>query len=101
MNSNDDYILNTDIILNLNTQIELVNSSKNVILMDGSGYLINALFCKNSNIIVLDNFSLAQSNNYIKINYIYNKISSANNVSFIQNNKQNIFYYSDIKPLLI
>jgi hypothetical protein len=99
--NNTELVLNTDIILNLNTQIELVSSSKNVILIDGSAFLINGLFCVNSNIVVLDEVSLSQSRDYIKIKYIHDKISSNNHVSFIKNNNQNTFYYSDIKPFLI
>jgi hypothetical protein len=45
--SDNSVILNTDDIVDLNQQIKMVHSSSNVILMAGSAYFMNGLFCKN------------------------------------------------------
>jgi hypothetical protein len=43
-------ILNTDMINNLIDQINIVSNSDNIIITDGSPFLVNGLFCKNKNI---------------------------------------------------
>lgn len=92
--------LNTDEIVDLNDQIKTVNSSVNVILTGGSPYFMNGLFCKDSHIIVLDAFVLAQINMFVKLKYIHDKICQHNQVFFIKRKKGNIFYYKDIKCYL-
>jgi hypothetical protein len=98
--SYQNLILNTDEINDLNDQIQKVNSSKNIILMGGSAYFVNGIFCKNSKIIVLDDFCINQINSYIKMKYIHDKICENNSVIFINNNKNNTFYYNDIRELI-
>ena len=80
--------------------MELLLSSKNVILTAGSSYFINGLFCRNSTIIVLDDFIIWQINKYHKLNYANEKIKKNNTVSIIPNVKQNTFYYKDIVSFL-
>jgi hypothetical protein len=98
--NNNGIILNTDEIIDLREQIHQVNSSSNVILTGGSPYLVNGLFCKNSSIIVLDDFVIDQIK-YIKMKYIHDKICENNKVSFIKNIRNGMFDYNDITPFLI
>ena len=100
LQGNTDLILNTDIIVNLKTQMELVSSSKNVVLTAGSAYFINGLFCRNSNIIVLDNFIIGQFA-FLKLNYAHEIIKRNNKmISILPNNNNRTFYYKDIESLL-
>ena len=93
-------ILNKDIIVNLKTQIELVSSSKNVVLTAGSAYFINGLFCRNSNIIVLDDFIIGQFA-FLKLNYAHEIIKRNNKmVSILPNKNNRTFYYKDIEFFL-
>jgi hypothetical protein len=100
LQGNTDLILNTDIIINLKTQMELVSSSKNVVLIAGSAYFINGLFCRNSNIIVLDDFIIGQFA-FLKLNYVHEIIKRNNKmVSILPNKNYRAFYYSDIESFL-
>jgi hypothetical protein len=64
--------------------------------------MVNGLFCKNSNIIVLDDFYIVdQMPKYIKLKYIHEKICEKNNVVFIKNINNNIFNYNDVIKFLI
>lgn len=99
-NSKNSVILHTDNIVDLTQQMNLVNSSSNVILTAGSPYFMNGLFCKNAHIIVLDDFVIWQMNTYMKLKYIHNKICETNKVFFIPNHNGSVFYYNDIKNYL-
>jgi len=100
LRGNTDLILNTDIIVNLKTQIELVSCSKNVVLTAGSSYFINGLFCRDSNIIVLDDIIIGHFG-YLKLNYAHEIIKRNNKmVSILPNTNNRTFYYSDIEILL-
>ena len=68
--------------------------------MGGAAYFINGLLCKNSKIIVLDDFVLDQINKYIKLKYVHDKICKNNKVIFIKN-KNNKFMFNDIKEFII
>jgi hypothetical protein len=96
-----DHILHTDTITELKIQMELLNSSKNIIVTCGSPYIVNGLFCRNSNIIVLDHFILHQMKGYIKMKYIHDRICKHNRVVFIPNKNNNTFYYNDLVNELI
>ena len=99
--SNNSVILNTDNIVDLNEQIKMVNSSSNVILTAGSAYFMNGLFCKNSHIIVLDDwFHMPQINGFMKLKYIHDKICENNKVFFIPNQNGNVYHYNDIQNYL-
>ena len=93
------YILNTDDIKKIKDQIILVNSIKNVILMGVSSYFVNGIFCQDSKIIILDDFS-SQTEEFVKLKYIHEKICKNNKVFIIPNNNQNCFFYNDIKDYL-
>ena len=94
-------ILYTDTIDDLKIQINTINISKNIFVLDGSAFLVNSLFAFHSNIIVLGDIVVVQSNNYCKMAYILELIKKNNNVIFIPyihgNFHNSIFYYDDIK----
>jgi hypothetical protein len=94
IDTSHNFILHTDNVTDLNYQIDIVNSSKNVILMGGSSYFVNGLFCQNSNIIVLDG-CMNQINSFIKLKYIHDKICKNNNVTFCK-----FTNYNDIAHLI-
>lgn len=94
IDTSHNFILHTDNVTDLNYQIDIVNSSKNIILMGGSSYFVNGLFCQNSNIIVLDG-CMNQINNFIKLKYIHDKICKNNKVTFCK-----FTNYNDIVHLI-
>ena len=74
-------ILNTDGITDLADQILVVRSSPNVVVTDGSPFLVNNMFCRNQNIYVVDTITVGQSASYIKLRYIRDRVSVMNNNS--------------------
>lgn len=97
----NNIILNTDSIQTLQEQINIVGSCKNLILTGGAPYFINAIFCNNTNIIVLDDFSIGHIKQFIKVRYLDYLIQERNTVTFIPNKNNGIFTYDDIKNYLI
>jgi hypothetical protein len=94
-------IMYTDNLKDLNTQIEEIKKSKTIIITDGSPFMVNGMFAKNSVIIVLGNIFKEQMEIYKKNNYIYKKICENNNVIFLQSSSgNNTFCYSDVCRLL-
>jgi len=95
---NNNHILYTDDCNNLIEQINIVNNSNNIILVDGSAYLVNGIFCTNSNIIILGNITLSQMLIYKKLQYIHNLILNNNTVVHLPymngdyNNSKYYFY---------
>lgn len=96
-------ILYVDNIDDISKQISIINSSKNIFIVDGGAFLVNSLFANKSNIIVLGDIVL-HNNIYCKNKYIYDLICKNNNVTFIPyihgNFKNSIFYYNDIKEYI-
>ena len=74
-------ILNTDGITDLADQILVVRSSPNVVVTDGSPFLVNNMFCRNQNIYVVDTITVGQSASYVKLRYIRDRVSVMNNNS--------------------
>lgn len=75
------YILNTDEITDLKDQIELVQSSKNIILTEGSPFFVNSFFCRNKNIYSIHhNCSIANNQYFNKYRFMCNLIKSENNL---------------------
>jgi hypothetical protein len=103
-NNSNNYILYTDDIDNLNEQIQIFSNSKNVIVVDGSAYLVNGIFCTNSNIIVLGNVTLDQMAIYKKIQYIHELVLNTNTVTHLPymngNYNNSKYYFKDIKIYL-
>jgi hypothetical protein len=79
-------ILNTDGITDLADQILSVRSSPNVVVTDGSPFLVNNMFCLNQNIYVVDTMTVGQSALYVKLKYIRDRVSAINNnnIQYIQ-----------------
>jgi hypothetical protein len=79
-------ILNTDGIMDLADQISVVRSSPNVVVTDGSPFLVNNMFCRNQNIYVVDTMTVGQSTLYVKLKYIRDRVSVINNnsIQYIQ-----------------
>ena len=75
-------IMHTDKITNLYTQINSIKESKNIILTDGSPFLDNGIFAKNSNIYIIGNITPCQSQTFPKLNYIISKISMQNKIFY-------------------
>lgn len=78
-NSKTYCILNTDGIRDLTDQILVVRSSPNVVVTDGSPFLVNNMFCRNQNIYVVDTMTVGQSGLYVKLKYIRDRVSAVNN----------------------
>lgn len=92
-------LLHTDEIIDLKDQITPLHLSKNVILTGGSPYFVNGLFCQDTTLVVLDDFMVHQMNEHIKLKFIHEKICEKNKVYMVQN-KNNTFFYDDIKAFL-
>jgi hypothetical protein len=75
-------VVETDTITDLTEQINLLRMSNNVILTDGSPFLVNIMFCKHQKVFVIDRITQKQSGEYIKINFIINHICKQNNICF-------------------
>jgi hypothetical protein len=73
----------TDTINSLQQQIDTIASSKNIIVPDGSAFLVNGLFAQDSNLIVMGDFTKSQTQSYIKMKYIYDTIASKNTIHYI------------------
>jgi len=92
-------ILNTDTIKTLQEQIELVSSSKNIVLTGGAPYFVNGIISENANIVVLGaSHHTAHIREYVKIKYIDYIIQLRNTVINIAHS--DAFIYSDIKEYL-
>jgi hypothetical protein len=93
-------ILHTDKMSSIKEQIELVKSSKTIILSDGSAFLFNGLLAINSTIIVLGDMVISQAKDYEKMNFYMEFIKKNNRVIFIPyvhgdfNNSS--FYFEDL-----
>jgi len=75
------YILNTDEITDLKDQIDLVQSSKNIFLTEGSPFFVNSFFCKNKNIYSIHhNHSIVNNHYFSKNRFMCELIKSENNL---------------------
>jgi hypothetical protein len=98
-NEPDSMILNTDNITTLQEQIDLVCSSKNIVLHGGAAYFINGMISKNANIVVLDaSHHIGQIREYPKVRYSDRIVQMRNTVFNIAHS--DAFTYSDIKEYL-
>lgn len=98
------FILYTDNVNDIKNQIEIVNKSKMIFVPDGSAYLVNGMFAKNSVIKVLGNVVFGQANLYPKMRFLCDLIESNNNVEYLEYKhgdfNNSIFYYDDIKQYI-
>ena len=77
-------IVHTDDITHLQTQIDLVNSGRNLVVVDGSAFLVNGMFCSGKHIYVINTELVEnQSKLYPMVKLIYDKIKQKNTVTFI------------------
>jgi hypothetical protein len=88
-NSGRSYrIVNTDEITNLQTQIDLVNSGRIVIVTDGSPANVNGMFCSGKIIYVVRDGSLEiQIPRYPMLQAIHSEIHKKNKLQFIDANQ--------------
>ena len=79
-------ILNTDNTEDIDLQVELLNRSKKVFVTDGSPYLVNGCFCRNSDIVIVSNPDKRQLDgqiiNYCRTKFIDDYIKKSNTVEF-------------------
>jgi hypothetical protein len=80
--TNNYTILHTDIIKDLQDQIKAIQPASNVILTDGSPFLVNNLFCNNQKILILDTVTQYQSSFLFKQQYIIDTICRSNNNTY-------------------
>ena len=77
-------IVHTDDITDLQKQINLVNSGRNLVVVDGSAFLVNGMFCSGKHIYVINTELIEnQSKLYPMMKLIYDKIKQKNTVTFI------------------
>ncbi len=75
-------VVETDTITDLTKQINSLQMSNNVILTDGSPFLVNIMFCKHQKVFVIDRITQNQSSKYIKIFFVINHICRKNKLYF-------------------
>lgn len=77
-------IVNTDEITDLQTQINLVNSGRTVIVTDGSPANVNGMFCSGKTIYIVRDGSLeAQVQRFPMLQLLHGEISKKNTIRFI------------------
>lgn len=92
-------ILNTDNIKSLQEQIDIVNSSKNIIVTGGSSYFFNGILSNSANLIVLDApIHNRQIQQYIKLKYCDDLVRMRNIVNDIP--LSGAFKFDNIKTFL-
>lgn len=99
-NMSNTTIMYTDELKDLKTQVELVKKSKTAIITDGSPFMVNSMFAKNSKIILLGNMFKDQMKIYEKKYYIFQKICENNDVIIIHGSWNWTCNYNDIKYYL-
>jgi hypothetical protein len=78
-------LVHTDDITDLQTQINLVNSGRNLVVVDGSAFLVNGMFCSGKHIYVINTELVEnQSKTYPMMKLIYEQIKRKNTVTFIR-----------------
>jgi hypothetical protein len=75
--------LHTDTIVDLKDQIVAIQSAPNVILTDGSPYLVNNMFCNNQKLFIVDTITIHQLHIYHKKKYIREIVCKLNNNTYI------------------
>ena len=83
-------VLHTDTIEKLEEQIKIVQSSKNIVVTDGSPGAVNIMFAKNSKIIILND------NNHLKDQLKWQEVYKYIIERIIEKNKVNIRYTKDM-----
>jgi len=74
--------LHTDTITNLQTQIDMINNSKTIIITDGSPFLVNGMFVESATIIVIPYCTQDQAIHYPKLRFVVEEICKYNTVIY-------------------
>jgi hypothetical protein len=90
-------IMYTDELNDLKTQIDLVKKTNTVVITDGSPFMVNGMFAKNSKIILLGDMFKSQMEVYQKNHYIFQKIAENNEIIIIPGSWSWTYSYNDIK----
>jgi hypothetical protein len=94
---NNCYVLHTDKLTDLKDQINFILRAKNIIVTDGSPYLINSLISLNANIICIGDAVLSQILGFTEMKMIQSIIESSNKVHTV---KYKNYTFESIKHLL-
>jgi hypothetical protein len=95
---NNCYVLHTDKLTELKDQINFILRAKNIIVTDGSPYLINSLISLNANIICIGDVILHQIPNFTEMRMIKSIIETNNKVHTI---KYKNYTFESVKKLLV
>lgn len=105
--SSNDLVLDTSVLQTLREQIDYIQRSKIIIVPDGSAFLVNGFFARESIIIVLSGHVLSCSQAVVctpRLKYIINRIRQNNLIVYIANPAINwhhqTFTYDNIKQIL-
>jgi hypothetical protein len=81
--------LHTDDVVDLNEQIRIIRISKNVIVTDGSPFIVNGMFSHDANIYIVGNTTPWQISTFPAMHYIFEKIKKQNKkVEYIEIDKR-------------
>jgi len=81
---NGGTVLDTYALNNIKYQFAIINNADILILDYGSSVFLNCIFLKNKKIYIIDNLNQAQQHHRFSINnFLYNKITSNNDVRII------------------
>ena len=94
---NNCYVLHTDNITDLKDQINFILRAKNIIVTDGSPYLINSLISLNANIICIGGCVLYQILVFTEMKMLQTIIELNNKVHTIQ---ESFYTFESVKNLL-
>ena len=92
-------VLHKDRITDIKDQINLILRAKNIIVTDGSPYLINGLISLNSNIICIGNIVRGQILLFSEMRMLDSIIKSNNTVNIIELHTRT-YTFKDIKQFL-
>ena len=92
-------VLHTDTVTDIKDQINLILRAKNIIVTDGSPYLINGLISLNSNIICIGNIVRGQILLFSEMRMLDSIIKSNNTVNIIELHTRT-YTFKDIKQFL-
>lgn len=92
-------VLETDAVTSLQTQIDTVASSKTIVLLGGSAYLVNGMISHGARLVVLDSeLHLSQMGAQPKMQYIDSLIRGRNTV--VNAHRSSVYKYVDIQGYL-
>lgn len=78
--TNNYCVLHTDNNKEIKSQIDIIRRAKTIIVTDGSPYLVNGFFAKDSKIILLGDITAFHAQDYIKYAFFNRFIASNNHV---------------------